>query len=107
MKKTTVEGVMLTLINQDSTESENMVCKRGMIEQTDKKRFVFSEEIPRKRTQPNPRIYDGNYLSMTCNKKGQYLVYVKGEVPKKREQRKDWSIGVYGDLSAAIEHMSE
>ena len=42
MKKTTVEGVMLTLINQDSTENENMVCKRGMIEQTDKKKFVFS-----------------------------------------------------------------
>ena len=34
-------------------------------------------------------------------------VYVKGEVPKKREQRKDWSIGVYGDLSAAIEHLAE
>ena len=70
MKKTTVEGVVLTLINQDSTESENMVCKRGMIEQTDKKEFVFSAEIQRKRTQTNPRIYERNYLSMTRNKKG-------------------------------------
>lgn len=98
---------MLTLIKQDSTESENMVCKRGMIEQTDKKKFVFSEEIPRKRTQPNPRIYDGHYLSMTCNKRGQHMVYVKGEVPKAPAERKEWTIGVYGDLSAAIEHLAE
>lgn len=50
---------------------------------------------------------DGHYLSMTCNKRGQHMVYVKGEVPKAPAERKEWTIGVYGDLAAAIEHLAE
>lgn len=102
-----MEGVELTLVNQNSPKNESKKCKHGVMEQRGSKRYVFTEEIPRRRPQPNPRVYDGHYLSMTCNKRGQHMVYVKGEVPKAPAERKEWTIGVYGDLSAAIEHLAE
>ena len=107
MEKFKMEGVELTLVNQNSCKSENEKCKHGVIEQTGKKQYVFTEEIPRRRPQPNPRIYNGHYLTMTCNKRGQHMVYVKGAVPKSKAERKDWTIGINGDLAAAIEHITE
>ena len=91
-----MEGVELTLVNQNSPKNESKKCKHGVMEQRGSNR-----------PQPNPRVYDGHYLSMTCNKSGQHMVYVKGEVPKAPAERKEWTIGVYGDLAAAIEHLAE
>ena len=41
-----MEGVELTLVNQNSPKNESKKCKHGVMEQRGCKRYVFTEEIP-------------------------------------------------------------
>jgi len=102
MIKKNYENVMLQCVTQQ-TEVNNRKSHTGILTKTDEG-FRFEESL-RKAYAPNPKVYQGQYLSLVRRSNGKYRPLLKTICPTDTtpEQRKDMAFKVYAELLNALE----
>lgn len=102
MIKKNYPNVMLQCVTQQ-TEVNYRKSHTGILTLTDEG-FRFEESV-RKSYPPNPKVYEGQYLSMVRRPNGKYRPLLKTVSPADTtpEQRKDMAFKVYTELLNALE----
>lgn len=86
MKKKIFEKTTVTCLTQDKVAQLGSVI-HGLAQITPEG-VTIQEEITQKRNPRNPKLFDGNYVSLSRNREGKYGLYLKS-------LREDTAIDVY------------
>ena len=76
MQKKTYNDIQLNCVFQNVTDLTDSVCLTGVISR-DKDGFRFEEEIKKGRPPRNPKLYDGQYVSLVRMVNGKYHMHAK------------------------------
>ncbi len=80
-------------------------CYTGVLSRIDEEHYRFEESIRRTRAARNPKLYDGDYISMTRRTNGKYQLYLKAMEPTTIDPTK-YAFDVYGEIIAALKIMN-
>lgn len=100
MKKNTNLCVDLkTILQEDSLLNEGQ-CYRGCLTRDGEDHFLFEEEAHTSghRHKRNPKLFDGNYISMVHMQNGKYQCHMKTITASKELDRQDLAFKVYSEL---------
>lgn len=100
MQKKTYSNTTLTCTLQKSEELRESECLTGVISKTEDG-FRFEEAIRKGRPPRNPKLYDGNYISMVKMQNGRYQCHIKTFNPKEMD-RKQVAYDIYSEISQAF-----
>lgn len=76
MQKKTYNDVQLNCVFQHITDLPDELCLTGIISR-DEGGFRFEEEIKKGRAPRNPKLYDGQYVSLVRMVNGKYQMHAK------------------------------
>lgn len=76
MQKKTYNDVQLNCVFQQVSELTDSVCLTGVISRNEGG-FRFEEEIKKGRCPRNPKLYDGEYVSLVRMVNGKYQMHAK------------------------------
>lgn len=99
MKKSVYNGVTLSCIMQEE-ELKAAECRTGVISMKDQN-FVFEESIQIRRKPKNPKLFDGEYISMVRMQNGKYRCHLKMQ-DMDRMIQSDYPFNVYCELQKAL-----
>ena len=78
MKKVIISNATLEVVLQDSGEFSETSCPSGVISITGENNVKFEQSVGRSSTDSrNPKLLDGQYLSLTRKKNGKYSFNMK------------------------------
>lgn len=101
MKKTVYTAIELSCILQQDSEISIDKCLNGVISSTDKG-FRFEEAVRKGRPKRNPKLFDGNYISMVHMQNGKYQCHMKTITASKELDRQELAFKVYSELLNAL-----
>ncbi len=101
MQKKTYNDIQLNCVFQNVTELTDSVCLTGVISR-DKDGFRFEEEIKKGRPPRNPKLYDGQYVSLVRMVNGKYQMHMKTLNASVIDDRRDLAFRVYSELLTAF-----
>lgn len=101
MKKTVYTAIELSCILQQDSEISTDKCLNGVISPTDKG-FRFEEAVRKGRPKRNPKLFDGNYISMVHMQNGKYQCHMKTITASKELDRQELAFKVYSELLNAL-----
>lgn len=77
MKQTTKQNVNLNILLISEEDVTPTKCATGVLSINHAGDYQFEEEIRKKRNPSNPKLLDGNYVTMIRTKNGEYKFYLK------------------------------
>lgn len=92
-----------TVMQQDAL-LEKGKCYTGVLSRTDEEHYRFEESIRRARAPRNPKLFDGNHISMTRMMNGKYQLHLKTMEAAAIEPAK-YAFEVYGEILDALKIM--
>lgn len=101
MKKVTFPKVDLNCILQKADNITDNQCLNGIISRQSNGKFRFEETIRKGRAPRNPKLFDGNYVSMVRKQNGKYQFYMKTLADN--FNRDNLAYSIYAEVSAAIQ----
>ena len=102
MQKKTYSGIQLNCVFQNVTELDPSVCLTGIISRNESG-FRFEEEIKKGRPPRNPKLYDGEYVSLVRMVNGKYQMHMKTIDASAIENRRELAFNVYTELLSAFD----
>ena len=101
MQKKTYNDVQLNCVFQHVTELSESVCLTGIISRN-KGGFRFEEEVKKGRAPRNPKLYDGQYVSLVRMVNGKYQMHAKTMRLEPGFDPSTIAIGFYQDVVSAL-----
>ena len=101
MKKVTFPKIDLNCILQKADNITKDKCLNGIISRQGNGKFRFEETIRKGRAPRNPKLFDGNYVSMVRKQNGKYQFYMKTLADN--FNRDNLAYSIYAEVSAAIQ----
>lgn len=101
MIKKNYSNINLACTLQQDNEITSDKCLNGVISKTDEG-FRFEEAVRKGRPKRNPKLYDGNFISMVHMTNGKYQCHMKTITASKELDRQDLAFKVYSELSTAL-----
>lgn len=77
MNKTTYQNTTINILLQQESEVTSDNCPKGIISLDDNGEFRFEEEIRKGRPARNPKLFDGDHISMVRMQNGKYQFHLK------------------------------
>ena len=74
----------------------------GILTRDAESHYLFEETLRKMRTNGNPKLFDGHYVSMVKQKNGRYQCHLKGFDPGKVENRHELAVSVCNELLEAF-----
>lgn len=102
MQKKTYTATNLSCTLQQDTEITPDKCLNGVISKTDDG-FRFEEAVRKGRPKRNPKLFDGNYISLVHMQNGKYQCHMKTICASKGLDRQELAFKVYSELLHAFE----
>lgn len=99
MNRKQYENVSLTCLLQQAEEITSDNCPTGIISRTPEG-FRFEEAIRKGRAPRNPRLFDGQYLSMVRMRNGRYQLHLKTMTDVLDHEK--YAFGVYSEVVNAL-----
>lgn len=90
-----------TVLQNDAQVAEGK-CYNGTLSRTDDEHYLFEESVTTSRQRRNPKVYEGQYLSMVHKEDGRYQYYFKSMPDLTRIDRDALSLGIYREVVAAL-----
>ncbi len=101
MQKKTYKDIQLNCVFQHVTELNDSVCLTGIISRNDGV-FCFEEEIRKGRAPRNPKLYDGQYVSLVRMLNGKYQIHAKTMRLEPGYDPSAIAFGFYQDVISAL-----
>jgi len=101
MNRKSYQNVTLTCLTQQDEISADF-CPNGIISLAPDG-FRFEESIRKGRSPRNPKLFDGNYLSMVRMQNGRYQLHLK--TMSDDLDREKFAFGVYSEIINALKIM--
>lgn len=101
MQKKTYNDVQLNCVFQNVTELPDSVCLTGIISRNEDG-FRFEEEIKKGRPARNPKLYDGEYVSLVRMVNGKYQMHAKTMRLEPGFDPSAIAFGFYQDVVSAL-----
>lgn len=101
MIKKNYSNINLACTLQQDNEITSDKCLNGVISKTDEG-FRFEEAVRKGRPKRNPKLYDGNFISMVHMANGKYQCHMKTITAGKELDRQNLAFKVYSELSTAL-----
>lgn len=101
MKKTVYTAIELSCILQQDSEISTDKCLNGVISPTEKG-FRFEEAIRKGRAPRNPKLFDGDYISLVRMQNGKYQCHLKTFDPCGSGNAKELAFKVYSEMINAF-----
>lgn len=102
MKKKVYNNATINMVLQQETEVSTENCPKGIISKDENGDFRFEEEIRKGRAPRNPKLFDGNFISMVRMQNGKYQCHLKTFNPTKDLDRQELAFKVYSELLNAL-----
>ena len=103
MKRKIYIGANLMLMLQQSEELGKNVCANGVISRNDEGDFRFEEAVRKGAPKRNPKLYDGEYISLVHMQNGKYQAHMKTINASGNFDRKELAKKVYTELVTAFQ----
>lgn len=101
MLKKNYSNITLSCTLQQDAEITTEKCLNGVISKTDEG-FRFEEAVRKGRPKRNPKLYDGNFISMVHMANGKYQCHMKTITASKELNHQDLAFKVYSELTTAL-----
>lgn len=101
MLKKDYSNINLTCTFQQDNEITSDVCIPGVFSRNGKD-FRFEEAVRKGRSKRNPKLFDGNFISMVHMANGKYQCHMKTITASKELDRNDLAFKVYSELVSAF-----
>lgn len=98
-KKTYLNVTLQCLMQQEEMDATN--CPTGVLSMNNEG-FRFEETLRNRRLRRNPKLFDGEYVSMVRKQNGRYQCHLKSFYPTSREKRDELARKVYDELVSAL-----
>lgn len=103
MKKTVINNTTITVVLQNAEELSSEQCLNGVISvDPDKKEARFEEVIRKGRPPRNPKLFDGDYISLVRMQNGKYQCHLKTFDPCGTGDAKELAFKVYSEMINAF-----
>ena len=102
MQKKTYTAINLSCTLQQESEITSEKCLNGVISKTDDG-FRFEEAVRKGRPKRNPKLYDGNYVSLVHQADGKYKCHLRTITASSNLDRQELAFKVYSELLHAFE----
>jgi hypothetical protein len=89
-----------TVMQNDALPVEGQ-CYNGVLSRDGVDHFIFEESCQKRRCQRNPKLFDGNYVSMVRKQNGKYQFYMKTLADN--FNRDNLAYSIYAEVSAAVQ----
>lgn len=99
MNRKKYDNTSLTCLLQNAEEITTENCPTGIISRTPEG-FRFEEAIRKGRAPRNPKLFDGNYLSMVRMQNGRYQLHLK--TMSEVLDHEKYAFGVYSEVINAL-----
>lgn len=99
MNRKKYDNTSLTCLLQNAEEITTENCPTGIISRT-LEGFRFEEAIRKGRAPRNPKLFDGNYLSMVRMQNGRYQLHLK--TMSEVLDHEKYAFGVYSEVINAL-----
>lgn len=99
MKKKIYTPITLTCVLQQDNEMPTDTCLCGVMSRTSKG-FRFEEAIRKGRAPRNPKLYDGQYVTMVRMRNGRYQMHLK--TMQHCIDHEKYAFGVYSEITNAL-----
>lgn len=104
MKRKTYPNTTLNVVLQHLEELPLGTCLNGIISIDEKAQaFRFEESCRKGRGPRNPKLYDGEYISMVRMQNGKYQCHLKTFNPTPDMNRQAMAFKVYSELMQALQ----
>lgn len=104
MRKKTYQSVQLTVMLQNENELPANQCLAGVLS-CQESGVLFEEAVHHRRHKRNPKLFDGNYVSMVHMANGRYHCHMK-TIDASGIQNHQWlALQVYSELLDAFKLM--
>ncbi|MDO4195942.1 MAG: hypothetical protein Q4D33_07290 [Prevotellaceae bacterium] len=105
MFKTTIYSVDLNTAMQDTPHIDIGRCYPGILSRTDTDQFVFQETVRKERrvTHRNPKLYEGNYISLVRKLNGSYQCHLRTMPDLTTVDRSKLAFNIYSEILDALE----
>ena len=90
-----------TVLQNDAQVAEGK-CYNGTLSRTDDDHYLFEESVTTSRQRRNPKVYEGQYLSMVHKEDGRYQYHFKSMPDLTRIDRDALALGIYREVVAAL-----
>ena len=101
MKKVIYKAIDLTCALQQDSEISTDKCLNGVISRSEKG-FRFEEAVRKGRAKRNPKLYDGNYISLVHMANGRYQCHMRTINASGNFDRQELAFKVYSELLTAF-----
>lgn len=102
MLKKNYSNINLSCTLQQDNEITTEKCLNGVISKTDEG-FRFEEAVRKGRPKRNPKLFDGNFISMVHMQNGKYQCHMKTICASKELDHQELAFKVYSELLHAFE----
>ena len=102
MLKKDYSNINLTCTFQQDNEITLDVCFPGVLSHNGNS-FRFEEAVRKGRPKRNPKLFDGNFISMVHMANGKYQCHMKTITASNELDRKELAFKVYSELLHAFE----
>jgi len=100
MKKLTFPKTDLACVMQQVEVINPNECHTGLLSQNEDGTFRFEEAIRKGRPPRNPKLFDGQYISMVRMQNGKYQMHLK--TMSETIDREKFAFGVYSEITNAL-----
>ena len=101
MQKRIYTAIDLACTLQQDSEITTDKCLNGVISRSDKG-FRFEEAVRKGRPKRNPKLYDGNFISLVHMANGRYQCHMKTINASGNFDRQELAFKVYSELLTAF-----
>ena len=101
MKKLIFKSIDLTCALQQDSEISASKCLNGVISRTGKG-LRFEEAVRKGRSPRNPKLFDGNFISLVHMQNGRYQCHMKTITASGDFDRQQLAFEVYSELLTAF-----
>lgn len=107
MKKITIENATIEVVLQDGNELSATNCPNGVISRKGNNTYKFEEAIRQpKSDKRNPKLIDGDFLSLTRKKNGKYSFNLKTVEFSPGMDGKAFANGVMKEILQGFKYMN-
>lgn len=100
MKKKSINNARLMILTQNGSELTEHNCLTGIMSKN-ASGFRFEEAIRKGRVPLNPKLYEGQFVSMVKRKNGRYQCYLKAFNPQGLD-RSSTAFAIYSEVIEAL-----
>lgn len=106
MIKETFPNTELTCVSQES-EMNNEQCRTGILSMREDGTFFFEESVRKSQISRNPKLFDGNFISLVRRKDGCYQIHLKAVCVDHKSNAKKLAKGISKEIAQAVEVVNQ